>query len=70
MRSVLLLLTVITMALPLHAIEIRIDYTYDTNNFFDTDEKKAAMETVAKFYGDMISDNLLRIDPAEFSGGD
>lgn len=49
------------------AIEIRIDYTYDTGNFFDTQAKKDAMEAVANFYGKMITDKLLRIDPAEFS---
>jgi len=48
-------------------IEIRIDYTYDTNNFFDTDEKRAAIEAVADFYGSMMNDTLLRIDPADFS---
>lgn len=48
-------------------IEIRIDYTYDTSNFFNTQEKRDAMEAVAKFYGDMINDSLLRIDPADFS---
>lgn len=50
------------------ALEIRIDYTYDTQNFFDTAEKRNAIESVAKFYGDMITDNLLRIDPADFPG--
>ena len=50
-----------------HALEIRIDYTYDTNNFFNTQEKRDAMEAVADFYGNMIQDNLLRIDQSEFS---
>jgi Matrixin len=48
------------------ALTIKIDYTYDTNTFFNTPEKKSAMEAVAKFYGDLITDNLLRIDPADF----
>ncbi|MEO0454371.1 MAG: hypothetical protein AAFY98_09585 [Verrucomicrobiota bacterium] len=48
------------------AIEIQIDYTYDTNNFFDTDEKKAVMEAVADFFGDMIDDQLLSIDASQF----
>jgi Matrixin len=48
------------------ALTIRIDYTYDTNNFFNTQVKKDAIEAVAKFYGDLIKDNLLRIDPADF----
>ena len=49
------------------ALDIQIDYTYDTNNFFDTSEKRNAIETVAKFYGDLLQDNLLRIDSSEFS---
>ena len=50
------------------ALTIKIDYTYDTSNFFNTPEKKIAIEMVAKFYGDLIKDNLLRIDPADFPG--
>lgn len=51
----------------LSALNIQIDYTYDDNNFFDTQEKKDAIESVAKFYGDLLQDNLLRIDSSEFS---
>lgn len=54
------------MVTPLQAIDIQIDYTYDTGNFFNTDEKKAAMEAAADFFGEMIDDTLLRIDPADF----
>lgn len=49
------------------ALEIRIDYTYDTGNFFNTQAKRDAIEAVAAFYGNMIHDTLLRIDPADFS---
>ncbi|MBK1883400.1 hypothetical protein JIN85_13320 [Luteolibacter pohnpeiensis] len=49
------------------AIEIQIDYRFDTANFFDTAEKKAAMESVAKFWGSMLQDHLLQIDASEFS---
>ena len=49
------------------AIEIRIDYTYDTSNFFDTQEKRDAIEAVAAFYGGLLTDNLLRIDNSEFT---
>jgi hypothetical protein len=31
------------------ALTIQIDYTYDTNNFFNTQVKKDAIEAVAKF---------------------
>lgn len=51
----------------LSALTIQIDYTYDTSNFFNTQERKDAIEAVAKFYGDRIEDNLLRIDPADFA---
>lgn len=53
----------------LSALTIQIDYTYDETNFFNTQAKKDAIEAVAKFYGDRIEDNLLRIDPADFPGG-
>ena len=64
----LLLLTLFVLIRPVCALTIRIDYTYDTTNFFNTQEKRNAIEAVAKFYGDMIDDHLLRIDPAEFPG--
>ncbi len=54
---------------PLSALTIQIDYTYDTSNFFNTQAKRDVMEACAKFYGDMIQDNLLRIDAAtDFPG--
>lgn len=52
---------------PLAALTIQIDYTYDTTNFFDTQAKRDAMESVAAFYGNLIQDKLLRIDPDDFS---
>ncbi len=52
------------------AIEIRIDYTYDTNNFFDTQQKRDALEAVAEFYGSIIQDKLLRIDESDFGSVD
>jgi len=49
------------------ALTIKIDYTYDTNNFFNTTERRAAIEAVAKFFGDAIQDNLLEIDNTQFN---
>ena len=66
MRRFLLLSLVI--APPLPALTIKIDYTYDATNFFNTQAKRDAVEAVAKFYGDMIQDSLLRIDEAEYPG--
>jgi hypothetical protein len=51
-----------------HALTIQIDYTYDTTNFFNTQPKRDAIEAVAKFYGNLIQDHLLRIDAAEYPG--
>lgn len=64
--KLLTILSSLFVAASSFAIEIRIDYTYDTGNFFDTQEKRDVIEAVANFYGDMIQDQLLAIDPAEF----
>jgi hypothetical protein len=63
-----LLLSLLVLPQSLWALTIKIDDTYDANNFFDTAVKRDAIESVAKFYGDLIKDNLLRIDPADFLG--
>ena len=52
----------------LSALHIQIDYSLDDNNFFHTQERKDALESVAKFYGDLIQDNLLEIDGSKFAG--
>ncbi|MGF1453225.1 MAG: PEP-CTERM sorting domain-containing protein, partial [Opitutales bacterium] len=49
------------------AVEIRIDYTYDTSNFFSTPERRAAIEAVARFFSELLEDELLEIDPADFT---
>lgn len=59
-------LALLLSSLPVSALTIKIDYTYDTANFFNTPERKSAIEAVAKFYGDLIQDNLLRIDATQF----
>ncbi len=56
----------LAFAAQVSAITIKIDYAYDTSNFFNTQAKRSAMENAAKFYGDLIRDHLLRIDPADF----
>lgn len=62
-----LLLSLIALQ-PAYAITIQIDYTYDTTNFFNTQAKKDAIEGVARFYGNLLTDSLLRIDPAQNPG--
>ncbi len=68
--AALVVLSVLSIALlptqDASGLEIRIDYTYDTGNFFNTQEKRDAIEAVADFYGAMINDTLLRINPADF----
>ena len=49
------------------AINIEIDYSYDTNGWFNPAERRLALEKAAEFYENLISDTLLRIDPSEFS---
>lgn len=61
-----IILIALAAATQLPALTIRIDYSYDTSNFFNTQQKRNAIEAVAACYGQLIHDNLLRIDPAEF----
>lgn len=43
------------------AINIRLDYTFDTQNFFNTPQKKAVVEMAADLVGNMLDDSLLGI---------
>jgi hypothetical protein len=40
------------------AIDLIFDYTYDTNNFFDTPTRKNILETAGAFFESRIHDNL------------
>src|SRR5689334_482412 len=40
------------------AIHIVVDYRYDTNNFFNTQQKRDALEAAAKRYSDIITTPL------------
>lgn len=51
----------------LRALDIRIDYSLDTGNFFNTAEKRAALQAVADFYGELLTDTLLGIDASQFN---
>ena|GEM_PF-2820525 len=46
------------------ALSIMIDYRFDTNNFFDTQEKKDLFQQVANMYAARITDNLSAISPS------
>jgi len=47
---------------------IVVDYTYDTNNFFNSQAKRSAMQAVADRYSRVITSSLLRIE-ASYNGG-
>jgi hypothetical protein len=49
------------------AINIVIDYRYDTNNFFNTDEKKNALQAAADRYSRIITSPLLGVAMANNS---
>ena len=59
-----------------YAVDIRIDYSLDDNGFFgdpsDPDdgfkERRDAIEAVAAFFSEILTDNLLAIDPSDFPG--
>ena len=53
-------------ATQLGALNIEISYEYDSDNFFNTAERRNALESVAEFYGNLLQDNLLQIDNTEF----
>lgn len=43
------------------SLTIKIDYTYDTSNFFDTPAKRSVMEAAANSVASALNDNLLAI---------
>lgn len=49
------------------AITLQFDYTYDTNNFFDTQAKKNVLEAAGAFFSNVIQDDLTAITSG--SGG-
>lgn len=65
-RSQLMSSFLLITASSVTAVEIRVDYTFDSNNFFDTVEKRNALESVARFYSERLDDQLLRISPRDF----
>lgn len=47
-----------------HGIDIVIDYTYDTNNFFDTQQKKDALQAVVDRYSRILTGSLSAVAPS------
>lgn len=50
------------------AIVIEIDYSLDTNGFFNQVGSKSAFRAVCDYYESILTDDLARIDPAEWTG--
>ncbi len=51
------------------AIDIVVDYTYDSNNFFDTQAKKDAMQAVADRFSRIITSSLAAVAPGGTGSG-
>lgn len=56
---VLLLLSLV----PANAFIVEVDYTYDTNNFFDTTAKRDAIQAAADRFSRVMTDNLTGVGP-------
>ena len=58
----------LTFALPseARAVEIEIDYTFDTAGFFEQPGSREALRAVCDIYESLIPDSLARIRPADF----
>ncbi len=56
----------IATAIPVNAsaINIVVDYTYDTNNFFASSESRTALEAAAARFSRIIDSSLLAVGPA------
>jgi len=53
----------------LHAIEILVDYRFDTNNFFDQQIKKDALEAAAARFSRVITSSLNAAEPSDWRLG-
>lgn len=52
-----------------HGIDIVIDYTLDSNNFFDTQQKKDALQAAADRYSRIITSSLNAVGPSDSTAG-
>ena len=51
------------------AIEIVVDYSFDTQNFFDTEEKRNTLQAAADRYSRVITSSLLAVAPDDSERG-
>lgn len=68
MQKSLLILLLACCASSAHAFNILVDFTYDTNSFFNTAERQAAMQAVADRFARVISSPLQAFDANYMSG--
>ena len=70
LRLLAMVLLIGAMAVPAHAINIVIDYTYDTNNFFGNGnpqgaaagmQARAALESAASYFSSILNDTFSAI---------
>ena len=54
-------------AAPSHAFNIVVDYRYDYNNFFNTQQKRDALEAAAQRYSDIITTSLIGVSLSDNS---
>lgn len=59
---------IFSTSLSVCALTIELDYSYDTNGFFQQAGAKEAMRQAADLFEDLIEDSLLRIDPNFYAG--
>jgi hypothetical protein len=67
-KPIVTLLASVLAASSAYPFAIVVDYTYDTNNFFNTPAKREAMQAAADRYARIIDTPLLRID-SSYKGG-
>jgi hypothetical protein len=58
----LAVIAVVAVAAQSEAITVQVDYSYDTNNFFDTQGKKDAIQAAANRFSNIITSSLLAVD--------
>ena len=68
-RFTLCLMIVGGLTVPAYALVIDVDYTYDTNNFFDTQQKRNAMQAAADRFSRVISSSLTAVGPGGTGSG-
>lgn len=74
MRHVPIALGLVAMAANAQAIQIVVDYTFDTNDFFNSatpngQQARSALEAAASRYSGIITSSLGAVGPADSGGG-